>query len=77
MPESVAAGSREPRWAHLLAGPVDASAADAPAASPDDFIAASELAALKSQQSALQAEVGALRALVDRLYSELGIARPD
>ena len=72
-----AAGSREPRWAHLLAGPVDASAADAPAASPDDFIAASELAALKSQQSALQAEVGALRALVDRLYSELGIARPD
>jgi len=71
-----AAGSREPRWAHLLSGPVDvaALAAGAPA---EDFVAVSELAALKAQQAALSAEVQSLRALVERLYAELGVARPD
>ena len=71
-----AAGSREPRWTHLLCGPVDAAALAA-AAPAEDFVAASELAALKAQQSAMQAEIGALRTLVDRLYAELGIGRPD
>jgi len=71
-----APGSREPRWAHLLSGPVDvaALAAGAPA---EDFVAVSELAALKAQQAALSAEVQSLRALVERLYAELGVARPD
>jgi hypothetical protein len=72
-----AAGSREPRWAHLLSGPVDVSALSLAAVPEDEFVAASELASLKSQQAALQAEVGALRTLVDRLYTELGIAKPD
>jgi hypothetical protein len=70
-----AAGSREPRWAHLLCGPVDVAALAA-AAPAEDFVAASELAALKAQQAALRGELDALRALVDRLYAELGIARP-
>jgi len=69
-----AAGAREQRWAHLLCGAVDAAllamAADAP-----EFVAASELAAIKAQQSALQSEVAQLRALVDRLYAELGVTR--
>jgi hypothetical protein len=43
----------------------------------EDFVAASELASLKAQQAAMQAELAALRALVDRLYTELGITRPD
>ena len=71
-----AAGAREPRWAHLLSGAVDMSALPASVAQ-EDFVAASELAALKSNQAAMQAEVDSLRSLVDRLYRELGIARPE
>ena len=71
-----APGAREPRWAHLLCGPVDTSALAASASvSQEDFIAASELASLKVQQATMQAELTALRELVDRLYGELGIAR--
>ena len=69
-----APGAREPRWAQLLCGPVDA-AAFAMSAQSDDFVAASELAALKAHQATLQNEVNDLRVLVDRLYGELGVAR--
>jgi uncharacterized protein YceH (UPF0502 family) len=69
-----AAGSREPRWAHLLCGAVDAAAMAMPA-DAGDFVAASELAALKAHQSAMQAEIDTLRALVERLYAELGVTR--
>ncbi len=69
-----APGSREPRWAQLLGGPVDA-AAFAVSAQSEDFVAASELAALKAHQAALQNEVNELRALMERLYSELGVQR--
>jgi uncharacterized protein len=68
-----APGSREPRWAQLLGGPVDVSAM--PAAGGEDFVATSELAALKAQQAALRAEVADLRVLVERLYAELGVVR--
>ena len=69
-----APGAREPRWAQLLCGPVDA-AAFAMSAQSDDFVAASELAALKAHQATLQNEVNDLRVLVDRLYGELGVTR--
>ena len=69
-----APGAREARWGHLLCGAVEASASAVPADS-EDFVAASELAALKSRQSAMEAEIGELRALVDRLYTELGVSR--
>ena len=69
-----AAGSREARWAHLLSGANFASTLDM-ATDADDFVAAAELAALKSNQAAMQAELHALRELVERLYAELGIAR--
>jgi uncharacterized protein YceH (UPF0502 family) len=69
-----APGSREPRWAQLLGGPVDVSAMPV-APGSEDFVATSELAALKAQQAALRAEVVELRALVERLYAELGVAR--
>ncbi len=68
-----APGAREPRWTHLLAGPVDLSTL--PAAAPDEIVATSEIAALKVRHDALQAEVTELRALVERLYAELGVAR--
>jgi uncharacterized protein YceH (UPF0502 family) len=69
-----APGSREARWAHLLCGAVDVSSMPVPA-DAQDFVAASELAALKAQQRSMQAEIDALRGLVDRLYAELGVSR--
>jgi len=69
-----APGAREPRWAHLLCGAVDVSAMPV-ATDSADFVAASEIAALKAQQGAMQAELSELRALVDRLYAELGVNR--
>jgi uncharacterized protein len=69
-----APGAREARWAQLLGGPVDLSVLPA-APDADDFVATSELAALKAQQAALRGEVDALRGLVERLYRELGVAR--
>jgi uncharacterized protein YceH (UPF0502 family) len=69
-----AAGAREARWAHLLCGPVDVSALSS-AVDAEDFVAASELASLRSNQAAMQAEIAELRALVDRLYDELGVSR--
>jgi uncharacterized protein len=69
-----APGMREPRWAHLLSGAVDVSSM--PVASDSaDFVAVSEIAAIKAQQSAMQAEIQELRGLVERLYAELGVAR--
>ena len=69
-----APGAREPRWAHLLSGAVDVSALPL-ATDAVDFVATSELAALKAQQAAMQAELHQLRALVERLYGELGVTR--
>ena len=69
-----APGAREPRWTHLLAGAVDVSML--PAAAPDEIVASSEIAALKARQDVLQREVDELRALVERLHAELGIAKP-
>ena len=69
-----APGMREARWAHLMCGPVDVSNLPV-AAGGDDFVATSELAAMKAQQAAMRAEIDELRALVDRLYTELGVTR--
>ena len=69
-----APGAREPRWAQLLCGAIDV--ASMPVAQDSaDFVAASELASLKLQQAAMQQELAGLRALVERLYDELGVAR--
>jgi uncharacterized protein YceH (UPF0502 family) len=69
-----APGAREARWTHLLAGEIDLSALPV-AAESADFVAASELAALKAGQQAMQRDIDTLRALVDRLYDELGVSR--
>jgi hypothetical protein len=67
-----APGAREQRWAHLLCGPVDTSAL-AVASESEAIVPASELAAVKARLSATEAEIGRLRALVDRLYTELDV----
>jgi uncharacterized protein len=69
-----APGAREARWAQLLCGDVDVSALPA-GIEAEDFVSASELAAIKAQQSAMQRELAELRALVERLYADLGVAR--
>ncbi len=69
-----APGSREARWAHLLCGAVDVAAL-AEQVPSQDFVAASELSALKANQAHMQGEIATLRALVDRLYAELGVSR--
>ncbi len=57
----------------MLRGPVEAGqpAGEAAHAQADD-ISAGELAALKSQLAHLREEVGQLRAMVERLYKDLG-----
>ncbi|MET0350280.1 MAG: YceH family protein [Rhizobacter sp.] len=69
-----APGAREARWTHLLSGEVDVSALPV-AVESADFVAASELAALKAQQGAMQREIQTLQALVERLYAELGVSK--
>jgi uncharacterized protein YceH (UPF0502 family) len=68
------AGAREARWAHLLCGPVEASSV-AVAPDSEDFVAASELAAMKARLTAAESELAALRVLVDRVYRELDLTR--
>ena len=66
-------GEREHRYAHLLSGPVEIEAA---AAAPQpEGVTTGEIAALKANLAGLQEDVAQLRALVERLYSELGVAR--
>jgi uncharacterized protein YceH (UPF0502 family) len=69
-----APGARESRWAHLMSGAVDVSSMPT-ATDSSDFVATSEVAALKAHQAAMQIEVAELRALVERLYVELGVVR--
>lgn len=69
-----APGAREPRWAQLVCGAIDVSALPV-AAESQDFVAVSEVAALKAQQAAMQGELTELRALVERIYAELGVQR--
>ncbi|MEO8921668.1 MAG: YceH family protein [Caldimonas sp.] len=69
-----APGSREPRWAQLLSGAIDIALLPT-ARDGETFVAAGELAALRLRQSNIEAEVAALRSLVERLYGELGVSR--
>ena len=69
-----APGGREARWAQLLCGPIDVSAMPV-AAAHEDFIATSEIAALRAEQSVMRAELNELHALVERLCGELGMVK--
>lgn len=66
-------GARETRWAHLLSG--DPVIEDTPAAaSPAGAASAGEIAALKANVARLEAEVDALKGVVGRLCTELGVS---
>lgn len=62
-----APGAREQRWAHLLCGPVEVTAA-----APGTHSAAPP--ALQARVDALEAQVATLQASVQRLCDELGIS---
>ena len=70
-----AAGMREQRWAHLLCGEVDITAqSTAQSATASTASAAPSNSATTERITALETEVAALRATVQRLCEELGIA---
>lgn len=70
-----APGAREPRWAHLLCGPLDVASLTAAQAAhaPAEGAAGGALA---PRVAALEAEVAQLRGVVQQLCRELGIAPP-
>lgn len=72
-----APGAREQRWAQLLCGDVPDAAPAGSGGGPatgDHDVSAGELAALKAELSRQGAELVALRALVQRISSELGLS---
>jgi uncharacterized protein YceH (UPF0502 family) len=68
-------GSREHRWAHLLSGPVQGDVAAETADPRDGGIATGEIAALKANVAQMRDDLVELRALVERLFQELGVKR--
>jgi len=66
-------GTRETRWAHLLAGPPAPETAARVAAADGEVVTVSELAALRANVAELQGEVDTLKATVAKLCAELGI----
>ncbi|MEO6975512.1 MAG: YceH family protein [Gallionella sp.] len=67
-------GARENRWTHLLSGaPAVEQHAAAPASHSGD-VTVGEIAALKANVAKLETELNDLRALVGKLYTELGIS---
>ena len=65
-----APGAREQRWAHLLCGPVDASAAAV------SRMAAPASADLQARVAQLETELAELRTTVQKLCAELGMSQP-
>lgn len=59
-------GSREHRWAHLLAGPVDTASVPTPAAE-GPAAATEDIADLRAEVAELRDELAALRALVESM----------
>lgn len=68
-----APGAREPRWTHLLGGPVDPGLLAAASAADDVPVAVGEIAALRHELDTVRAELAALKGLVHRLAGELGV----
>lgn len=69
-----APGERENRWMHLMCGEVNMEQVAAAREPVGESVSPGELETLKAEQTRLAGEVSALRALVERMAAELGIA---
>jgi len=70
-------GSRENRWAHLLSGEPDIEETRisvSPASGAEADVTLGEIAALKANVARLEAEIDALKGLVGKLCTELGVS---
>ncbi len=67
-------GARETRWAHLLSGAPNPAQMQVPDSADGELVTVSEIAALKANVTQLQHELATVRAIVERLARELGIA---
>jgi uncharacterized protein len=67
-------GARETRWAHLLSGAPDPARMQVGDSADGELVTVSEIAALKANVTQLQQELATVRAIVERLARELGIA---
>lgn len=67
-------GARENRWAHLLSGPPILDVPAIPAKAGSDEIALGEMAALKANVARLEAEIAAMKDVLERIRSQLGVA---
>jgi uncharacterized protein YceH (UPF0502 family) len=70
-------GARENRWMHLLSGAPameEHISVSATLATPSNDVTVGEIAALKANVAKLETELSELRALVGKLYKELGIS---
>ena len=71
-------GSRENRWTHLLCG-APAKVENLPrrlvGSSPAADVTVGEISALKANVAKLDAEVSELRAMMSKLYTELGVSK--
>ena len=71
-------GSRENRWMHLLSGAPaieERAPANAALSAPSGDVTVGEIAALKANVARLEVEVSELRAMMDKLYTDLGVSR--
>ena len=68
-------GARESRWAHLLGGEPAGGESAGPAAAGTEDLSLGEAAALKARVARLEAELAGVKALLDRVCSELGVDR--
>ena len=68
-----APGSREPRWAHLLCGPVDVAALSVASTSGSSASAQPVDNAMAERITALEAEVASLRSALSQICEQLGI----
>jgi uncharacterized protein YceH (UPF0502 family) len=66
-------GSRENRWAHLLSGPPVPDMPAVQAKAPGGGLSSGEIAALKADVARLEAEMAAMKTLLERIRAELGI----
>jgi uncharacterized protein YceH (UPF0502 family) len=70
-------GARENRWTHLLSGAPVVEQPPAAHTAPSGDVTVGEIAALKANVAKLEGDLEDLRALVARLYRELGISAGD